>query len=1237
MLLFFSNSLFSQDVMPKAWQAFFENKRDDARALFNQAIKQNESAGDALLGLSLLAHTDRSAAESFAYFKKFYDQSKNPQPYLYGLWMTPSINESGGSKSPELISFLQELAGRKEYDGSINALAWSMIGRNYEAKMKTEEADKIYAHIGLVDAWAISGEFENISTSGFDKNYATLTHPADTSFFTNKNGVKIAWHPVPYLRHDKWFDFTYYAHAYDAILFAQSFVKADEEKEAQLRIGVSGSVKVWVNDQQIIAEPEERNNDLDTYIQSIKLHKGYNRILVQIGESYANRSNFLLRLTDNSGKPLPDLTCNAKAQPYVKETTYVSKPTEQFAITYFQQQIKNKPDDNLSKILLAQTYLVNDKTFEARRVIEALLEKYPNSTYLNTLLLQVFNKTNNRTGAETIKEKIKMADPESRLALELKYQELVEQKDYDKAADIIKKIEAQYPDQQEYVYLGKMNLAGYNKNQDELVKLTDEAYNKYPDNADFMNVRYLIEANLRKNVPAAIGILKKYVDNNDNFKMAKQLAEAYFNAGDAKSGYKVYEDEIKNDPIGVGIYEEQGNQFYKQQLYDKAADSYLKCINIAPTRGIYYSSLGKIYESGNQKEKAIQYYQEGLQLEPSDYASIKSLRKLQSKKDVFSYFEEPDIDAIIRKAPKSVDYPDDNFVVLHKEDQRVVYENGGSEDKNYMVVKILTQKGIENWKEYAVDYDNGQNLLIETAEVIKANGNKIPAERNENNLVFTNLEIGDVINIRYKTENYFKGSLAHHFWDSFYFSQGYPCVNAKYSLLISKSKKFSYKFSKQAIEPKKTSADEFDLYVWQNSNAKALEYEDKMPAMADVANILYLTSIPDWKFISDWYNDMATAKARKNYEVTQVIHDLFNGKGDLTDMQKVEKIYNYVTGTISYSSVSFRQSGLIPQNPADVINTRIGDCKDVSTLFVSMCKEAGIKAQLVLVKTRDNGLYSMPVPTIDFNHCISKVRLNNQDYYIELTSQYLPFRAMYTSSLNSVLLDIGGDNASAGIKYLNPTTRQMNNINRLVNITIKDKELIIKEKTYKTASLAGGLKDAYKDLSQKDQLKKIKEAITEQYPDNEINELSFLNMDKPNSDTVYMKLNYELKNSAREIAGMSIFSLPWSDKFTPSDFQIISPRVSGIDISQMFYADSETETITLTLPAGKKMVEGPKPVSLSSDVMDYSIVPKIAGNKLVLTRTFKLKKNFVPAERSEEFNTFFKKMVDADNKEFAMK
>lgn len=1232
------NNLFAQNNLQNAWQAFFDNKRDDARTLFTASTKQDETAAEGFLGLSLLAHLDRPSSESFDNFQQFCSKSKYPQPYIYALWSTESVNPTAGKKRPEELAFFKSVVDNREYDGMLAAMASSMIGKHFESSKQFDKADAEYAKIHAIDKWQITGEFENISTSGFDRKYDdVINHPEPDAVFTSKRGAKIGWHEVTDMRHDRWLDFTYYANAENSILFAQTFVKSDQDVDAQLRIGVSGSVKVWINDAPLLAVPEERNNDLDSYIQSIKLNKGYNRILVQIGESYAGRSNFMVRLTDNNGHPIPNLTYEAKAQPYTKTAKVTSQKTEPFAITYFEDEIKKKPEADLPKMLLAQAYLRNERTFEARQLIEELRRKHPNSSFLNLLLYNVFNSENNRTGSETIKETIKNIDPTLTDALIWKYQEYDSQKEYDKAADVIKQIEKQMPaGLGEFIYASKINIAGKNKNQDEVIKLGEEAYLKYPDNKDFCGLKYAIEKQIRKN-PKALDVLKKYVDSNDNYSVSKELSDAYLAAGDAESGINILKDEIKNKPYASGIYSNLGLQYYNLQQYDKSAECYLNCIKIAPTISTYFASLGKINEMSNHKDKAIQYYQQSLNLYQNDYESIKALRKLQDKKDVFSYFKDPDVDAIIKNAPKAADYPDDNAVTLNEEVQKVVYAQGGSEQKTFITVKILNQKGIEGWKEYAIDYDKWEDLLIETAEVIKANGSKVPAETNDNNLVFTNLEVGDVINIKYKTKSYSQGKLSGYFWDSYYFSSGRPFVKTKYSLLISKNQKFNYKFSQTPIQPVKTTADEFDLYVWEKDKQESLQYEDKMPPLDDIANILYLTSIPDWKFISDWYNDLASAKARTNYEVKEVVHDLFNGQPTLTPIQKVEKIYNYITKNISYSEVSFRQSGLIPQNPADVINTRIGDCKDVSTLFVTMCKEAGIPAQLVLVKTHDNGVLTMPLPSIDFNHCMAKVSLNNRDYYIELTSQYLPFGSLYNSALNSTLLDIGDENIS-GIKYLDPATRKANNIKRNTTVGFKEKDMVIDEKSYKTAALAGSMRESLGSLSTKDQLKGMKEAISSIDADNEISKLKYRNIEPKNStDTVYMDLGYELKNYLKTIGGISIFTLPWSSKISAGDLQITLPRYSNIDLSQMFYLDNETETININLGPGKKMVEAVVPVILKNDIIEYSIIPKQIGNKLSVTRTFKLKKEVVPASRAAEFNTFFKKMVDADNKEFAMK
>jgi hypothetical protein len=333
MLLLWSSNIFAQSNLQNAWQAFFDNKRDVARKEFTQASTQDASAAEAFLGLSLLAHLDRPTAECFDDFKKFCEKSKYPQPYIYALWTTESINGSTGKRTPEALAFLNSIAENKDYDGMLAAMAHSVIGGSFENGRQYDKADEQYNQIGSINTWQITGEFENISTSGFDKKFDVIDHPEAGAVFVNKHGAKIGWHDVKDLRHDKWVDFTYYSSAENSIEFAQTFVKSDQDADVQLRIGVSGSVKVWVNDGLILAVPEERNNDLDSYIQTIKLNKGYNRILVQIGESYADRSNFMIRLTDNNGHPIPNLTCTTTAQPYVKATNNASQKIEPFAIS----------------------------------------------------------------------------------------------------------------------------------------------------------------------------------------------------------------------------------------------------------------------------------------------------------------------------------------------------------------------------------------------------------------------------------------------------------------------------------------------------------------------------------------------------------------------------------------------------------------------------------------------------------------------------------------------------------------------------------------------------------------------------------------------------------------------------------------------------------------------------------------------------------------------------------------
>ena len=139
-------------------------------------------------------------------------------------------------------------------------------------------------------------------------------------------------------------------------------------------------------------------------------------------------------------------------------------------------------------------------------------------------------------------------------------------------------------------------------------------------------------------------------------------------------------------------------------------------------------------------KKAIEY-------NPSDYDARKKLRELEGKRDLFTVFKENDAYAMYKNSPGSEKYPDDNSIFLLKDQQQVVYpENGASEERAEKLIKIFNQEGINEWKEVSIPYNSyAQRLIIEKAEIFKKDGSKVPAEMNENQMVFSSLERTDFL------------------------------------------------------------------------------------------------------------------------------------------------------------------------------------------------------------------------------------------------------------------------------------------------------------------------------------------------------------------------------------------------------------------------------------------------------------------------------------------------------------
>lgn len=1240
LLLLVFNASASQETLKQGWDAFNANKRKEANELFTKAAKDADTKAEANLALALLWAGDDKTDKAFTYFNEFYNASSDPYPYVYALWTSSAAFNGYGKKNEAQLKLVRTILTDPKANGTIKAMAHSILGKHYEAIGDFKKMEEELSQIGSIERWKVVGTFDNTSASGFNKDFGVLANPKDDAVFKNKVNADVKWYEPPYVRSDRWFDFEYYFVADNAIMYAQTFVKSELDQDVYFRSGNSGSLKIWLNDKLVTDVSEERNCDLDIYINKVKLQKGYNRILIQIGESETGNANFMLRITDAKGDPIKGLTVNTAYQPYTKATEYTVGSEDLFAEDFFEAKVKANPSDQLSLVMLAEVYLRNDKAYESRKTMKKARALAPESTFMGIKMIEAYSRDKNVTDLTKEYEKIKTNDPESVTAIKGFIDEASDKEDLDEMEKLLDKYKSIYGTDQ-YTDMLDLSIAAQRNKIEDIIKMTPTLYAKYPDNTALMNITYNIQKNTSKNVNKANQVLKDYLKNNYSDDVWTTLANNYYEQGQKGEALKIYLMRYQNYPYSIAYANDISEVYEAMQDYNNALIWAEKAKSFAPYIGGYWSSIGKIYQSMNRNDEAKEVYRKAIYYTPTNYEARKQLRKLEDKKDLFENFEKVDAYEMFKKSPKAEEYPEDNSIILLNETQRVVYPEGATEERAELLIKVFNKSGIDRWKEYSIGYNPyRQRLIIDKAEVFKKDGNKVQAEKDNSYIVFTNLEVGDAIHLSYRIENYNTGKLAQHFWEQFNFNFSYPVVLSRYSLLIPTSKDFKYEVLNADIKASEKGIEDMKMYSWEMKDQQSLKSEPYMPPLSDIGAVLDITTIPDWQYVSNWYSDLSTALAKSDFEIKETVAELFKDKKNLSELAKAKIIYNYIEENVSYSSVSFMHGPIIPQKASRTLNTKLGDCKDVSTLLVAMCKEVGIKANLILVDTRDNGEKHLNLPSIDFNHCIAELTADGKKYIIELTDQKLSFSSLPTGDINANILRIprDGDAAATKIEKLVSVNRPKNSTYRVTDLKFDNNDFVFTRKNVKRGYYASGMRNDFGDEGKEQQEKSITRAVAAEFTNPaKLTNLKFNDL-VTLSDSIEYEYSFTVKNEVNEVVGIKIFRMPWSEAIRSLSFLSLETRKFPLLVWDMDPDEANTEVIRVELPKGKVLAEAPKSVNISNSIADYSLIydTSVPG-KLTATRTLQFKKPAVTPAEYAEFRDFYNKVAEADTKQIGFK
>lgn len=1226
----------------QAWKFFNQNNRIEARKFFNLAVNEPECKADAYLGLCLLDWNENKNSAAYANFMNFFNTSSNPYPYLYAISSLEFFRDDEVMKTPENLAFIEKIVLDPKMNGTLKAMMYEKLGTYYRNKNNFKKSNANYSLMGVVSNWQVLGTFNNTSGSGFSKDWGAVEKAKETDVFTNHVDAEVHWFTPPYNKENNWFMFDYNFDIDNAIMYAQTFVISAADQEVYMRTGTSGSLKVWINDGLVASVPEERNCDLDIYAYKVKLNQGVNRVLVQIGSSEIDRANFLMRFTDENANPLNNITSSAAYADYKKAAGDSScEQLQFFAEKYFEDKVSQEDNNPLNYLLLAETYLRNDKAYEATKTLKKLEEKSGKSTVISYLLYEAYTRENNQTDYEKEMEAIKSTDPESYFSLTNKYAEAVKSEKYDEAGTLLNKMIELYGENAVTDGL-KLAMASFQKKYEEVVSLGQSLYKKYPDNVKLMQLNYTIMKEVYKNPIGAIALIKKFCKTNYDEDALTLLYKELFDQGNSAEGLKVLDDLLNKNPYATGYIDNIINTYFQMQQYSAAIPYAEKGLKMAPYLPYFHNSLGSIYKNLNIKDKAKECFKKAIYYAPTSYDSRNQLRLLEEKKEIFELFPKTVLNELIAKAPGAKEYPEDNSMFLLNSFQQVVYPEGAKEFRREIAIKILKQSGIERWKEYGIGY-NGytQKLFIDKAEVIKANGSISKAETDDDNqVVFTNLEVNDVLHLEYRIQDFSKGKLASQFFDKFLLQYSIPSVKTQYSLLVPDDKKFNFKVTNGDVSPEITTIENMKLYKWEVNNMPAVKNENDMGSFMDVAPTLHYSSIPDWEYVSNWYKDITTSKFKSDFVLKETFSNIMKGHENESQENKARLIYQYILENISYSSVDFLQSNFIPQKASRTITTRLGDCKDLSTLFVALCREAGIDANLVLILTRDNGYQSLALPEVGFNHCIAQLNLNSKIYYLELTDNYLPFGAAVKQDLKANILPIPFNNNIKSDKLLSLEMphRIVNGSVRTHNISFpNNNDMKIEREVAFTGLMASFERSEFKNLGADEQLKSKSESVAKQFKvASKMTDLSFKGLDTL-SDTVHVNYKLEVKNAMQDVAGLKIFTLPWTD-INSLDIVNLETRTYPMEYWEYQVEDHTTEQIVINLPAGKKLAESPVNINYKCPTATYSVTYDTSKpGKVIITRVFVRTQDQIKTEDYPAFKEFLTKVSECDNKQIAIK
>ncbi len=567
--------------------------------------------------------------------------------------------------------------------------------------------------------------------------------------------------------------------------------------------------------------------------------------------------------------------------------------------------------------------------------------------------------------------------------------------------------------------------------------------------------------------------------------------------------------------------------------------------------------------------------------------------------------------------------------------------------KHHYAITILNEAGAAQ-AQYENNYSKMQSLESVSGKLYNASGKEIRTVKKKDISDFSaNDESSLMTDDRMKRHNFYYSQYPYtvEYEDEvkmdgiFFLPSWHPVEDVKLSteqssFIVETPADFNLRY-KQVVfadAPVTETKGDKKLYSWQLKDLKAVVEEPYRPSFSDITPAVYIApaqfeiegykgDMTTWGNLGMFINRLNADRQQLPENIKQDVHRLTDNVTD--QKEKINILYNYMQQNTRYISIQLGIGSWQPFDANYVATKKYGDCKALSNYMLSLLKEAGIKANYVLISAGGNRKRLWEdFPSPYFNHAIICVPQKKDSIWLECTSQTASagYMGSFTGDRKALLIDNDG-----GHVIQTPAYRATDNLQLRKIIATVDEKGTLKANVY----------THFTGIQQEDAHDLMYGATLQQ-------KQRYLNSMLALPTYSIEKFEYKEKKAAipemeewLSVTAPSYATITGKRFFiTPNFFNRSSAQLSkdderkyDIEFDESFI---DADTIQINIPADYSVEAMPGNLSLKSPYGSYSISFELKNNNINLIRRNERNEGIYPKAEYDAVAAYLNQIYKAD-------